>query len=139
MGDVCDGTGRTGEVWHDTYKRGLSSNTLYTKKGDGTHIFVDPPIEGCFSVPDRFGFRIVVETPNQPEQHYAFFYGMSAFNRWTYLKYHAREDQEVLHNLDPDYTKFLYPVECKEFEQYPQLVKAYPKSHSCKGYLYLNE
>ena len=27
----------------------------------------------------------------------------------------------------------------KEFEQYPQLVKAYPKSHSCKGYLYLNE
>ena len=139
MGDVCDGTGRSGRVWHDAYKASLSSNTLYTKKEDGTHIIAKPPIENCFSVPDRFGFRIVVKTPNQPEKHYAFFFGLSAFNQWVYLKYHASKDQKVLHNLDPDYTKFLYYDECEKFEKYPQLVKAYPKSYSSKGYLNLNK
>ncbi len=139
VGDVCDGSGRTGEVWHDTYKMGLDSNILYTKNADGTHNIVVPPVENCFSVPDRFGFRIVVKTPNQPDQHYAFFYGISAFNQWARLKYYARDDQEVLHSLDPDYTKFLYYEEQMEFEKTPQLVKAYPKSYSNKGFLNLNK
>lgn len=139
VGDVCDGSGRTGEVWHDTYKMGLSSNTLYTKNEDGTCTKVNPPVENCFSVPDRYGFRIVVKTPNQPEEHYAFFWGISAFNKWTYLMYHAKEGQQILHSLDPDYTNFLYGDECKEFKEYPKLVKAYPKCHSNKGFLKLDK
>lgn len=138
VGDVCDGTGETGEVWHDTYKMGLDSNIIYIKKDDGSRIIVTPPIENCLSVPDRFGFRIVVKTPNQPQKHYAFFLGISAFNQWTYLRYHAKDETKVLHNLEPDYTKFLYYDECESFEKYPELVKAYPKSYSTKGYLNLN-
>ena len=138
VGDVCDGSGTTGEVWHDTYKMGLSSNELYTKNEDGTHEKVEPPYENCFTVPDRYGFRLVLKTPNEPDKHYAFLYGISAFNQWQQLKYYAEEGQEVLHSLDPDYTKFLYSDECFEFEKYPELVKSYPKSYSRKGFLDIN-
>lgn len=139
VGDVCDGSGDTGEVWHDTYKMGLDSNILYVKNEDGSCTVVEPPVDNCLSVPDRYGFRIVLKTPGEPEKHYAFFLGISAFNQWTYLKYHAREDQEVLHSLDPDYKNFLYWNECEEFEKYPKLVKSYPKSYSRVGYLKLDK
>ena len=139
VGDVCDGSGRTGEVWHDTYKMGLRSKTLYTKNEDGSRVLVEPPVEDCFSVPDRYGFRVVLKTPHEPQQHFAFFYGISAFNKWTYLKYNAKKGQIVLHSLDPDYKNFLYHDECDDFEKYPQLVKAYPKCYSQKGYLNLGK
>ena len=135
VGDVCEGTGEIGTVWHDAYKKSLSSTQLYTKNEDRTHITIEPPYDNCFSVPDRFGFRLVVKTPDTPEQHYAFFYGISAFNQWTRLQYYAEEGQEVFHNLDPDYKKFLYWDECQEFEKYPELVKAYPKCYSQEGFL----
>ena len=135
VGDVCDGSGKTGEVWHDTYKMGLSSDILFTKEEDGTLAVVEPPIENCFSVPDTFCYRLVVKEPNQPEKHYAFFIGISAFNAWTRLQYNKKEGQEILHSLEPDYTKFLYVGERKEFESYPQLVKTYPTSYSDTGFL----
>ncbi len=139
VGDVCDGTGKTGEVWHDAYKDGLSSIRLYTKNEDGTRNYINPPIEDCFSVPDRFGFRIVVKTPNEPDKHYAFFYGLSAFNKWTYLQNNAQDGQQILHSIDPNYRNFLNAYEREEFEQYPKLVKAYPKSYSREGFLKLDK
>ena len=137
VGDVCDGSGKTGEVWHNTYKNCLKSKTLYNKNEDGTCTLVKPPIENCFSVPDRYGFRIVVKSPNEPEKHYAFFNGISAFNKWVNLKYFASEEQEVLNSFEKDYIDILYPDECREFEEYPQLVKAFPNSRSCEGFLNL--
>ena len=135
VGDICDGTGYTGEVWHDAYKFGLDSKILYTKDEKGMPVVIEPPKENVFSVPDRFGFRVTVKTPNKPDKDYAFFYGISAFSKWTYLKYHADKDQEVLHSLEPNYKKFLYYDEVDSFEKYPELVKAYPECYSREGFL----
>ena len=135
VGDVCDGSGQTGEVWHDTYKRGLGSNILFTKNEDGSLDAVEPPIANCLSVPDRFGFRLVVKKQNQPEKHFAFFFGMDAFNEWMRLEYNKEEGQEIFHSLNPDYTRFLQFDECEEFEKLPKLVKTYPTCYSNNGFL----
>ena len=139
VGDVCDGTGRTGEVWHKTYKYGFYSTTLYTKDRDSEnrirYNIVNPPLDGCFSIPDRFGCRVLVKTPNEPDKHYSFFSGSSAVYQWGRLKACAKEGQLVLHSLDPDYHAYFVHRDSGEFDDYPELVEAYSKCYSNKGYL----
>ena len=143
VGDVCDGTGYTGEVWHDTYKLGLHDTLLYTKRRDSnnrlTFDIVKPPIKGCFSVPDRFGCRVLVKTPNEPDKHYAFFSGSSALYQWGRLKANAKEGQEVLHSLSPNYKAYFVHHDTGGFDDYPELVKAYPECYSNSGYLHVKK
>jgi hypothetical protein len=134
VGDVCDATSKTGEAWQDAYKSCLGSKSMYTKTEDGTRILISSSEDICYDILDYFGYRVVLKTPNQPDKNYAFFYGINAFYKWFDLAENAQEDQVVLHNLKPNYKDFLRYNECKEFEEYPKLVKKYPNCHSDEGF-----
>ena len=135
VGDVCDGRRKTGQVWNNTYKKCLSSKTLYTKAEDGTNILITPPEGVSFDTADYYIHRVVFKSPGQPDVDYAFMNGDRAFRMWMCLAYNAREDQEVLHNFGPEYEKFLDYDERIELEKYPKLVKAYPRSYNNTGFL----
>ena len=130
IGTVNIDTAQDGRVIEDVYETFLGSGRFYQKKEDGTPNFIALD-RALLSYPDRYRWRIT-EKENGMDFHYAFLWGINAFNKWLALPH----TNPVLHNFSSSIAAIDDYEVRTGMQKYPEAIqKLFEESYSTEGYL----